>query len=508
MTRYLPVFALLIILLLLSACVTRQPTSPLLDHQKKVLPPKADVSTLISPALLQEDITLLQKKILQIHPQPFIQVTESAFSAQFAALKQAINYPLSKMEFYLQVAPVVAQLGDIHSYIQLPSKTNEINSNSQHGIFPLAILVEQNQVFVAADLSDTPLIPAGAEIISINQAPIGYLLKTMRRLTARETEAGQNRRIQLDFPWLLAAMGHLSSEYSIGYRWQQKMYQQSLKAIVIAAKKEPVVTAIESYYGYSQLTDSTALLWLNDFNENPEKFDDYLTQQFALMQQDQVDNLIIDVRYNQGGLSENLKSLLSRMTDRPIRWANQGVLKLSKELKKHYVRKTKARREDKYGWGLQWLPLEWTDYLQHAIYWGERGELIPLSLEQVNPAENYRPSNIWVLTNGFCYSACSLFVVNVNHHQLAKTVGEETGSRANYQFAYPIEMTLPHSGLSLVLPAMRLEFNAVNNESANRPQLVIQRTVEQITQRIDPVLNHALREAEGVILSESGKTSK
>ena len=190
------------------------------------------------------------------------------------------------------------------------------------------------------------------------------------------------------------------------------------------------------------LTPNTALLWLNDFNENPETFSSFLEEKFEQMASYQIENLIIDVRYNQGGLSENLKNLLARLTDEPVYWASQGLIKISDKLKNNHLTKTKARRESKYKWGLQWLPLEWTDKLQHSIYWADPGETITLDLDSITPNGSYRPERVWVLTNGFCYSACSLFVASVNHYQLAKTMGEQTGSLARYQFAYPVKIKL------------------------------------------------------------------
>lgn len=457
--------------------------------------PEAVAITQISPELLREELDIFKQQLLEIHPQPFARTSRAEFEKAFKQVKDSLMYPLSRAEFFLRLAPLVASLRDVHSYLNLPKDQFGDLSIRNEKLFPLAVIVHQQKFYVAADLSDEPQIPIGAEITQINNAPSDYLLNVMRSLTARETNSGQFRRIQLDFTWLLAAMGYARQSYEVEYSWQGKSYLAQLDGLEIANTSKDSKPAI-SYYGYSRLTPNTALLWLNDFNENPEVFSAYLEKQFTQMADYQIDNLIIDVRYNQGGLSENLKNLLAHLTDEPVYWASQGVIKISDELKNNHINKTKARRESKYKWGLQWLPLEWTDKLQHSIYWADLGETITLTLESITPIDSYRPKRVWVLTNGFCYSACSLFVASVNHYQLAKTMGEQTGSLARYQFAYPVKVQLPHSGMSINLPTMRLDFPFGDAEQLIQPQETVLRSLQDIQERRDPVLNRALKQAE------------
>jgi len=471
--------------------------------EEPVAEPQAVAGTQISPELLRQEMAIFKKQLMAIHPDPFARVSQSEFEAEFNRVYESLNYPLSRTQFYIQLAPLLARLRDVHSYLNLPKDQFGDLSISGERLFPLAVILHQDKLLVAADLSTKPFIPIGAEITTINGAPVDYLLTVMRKLVARETTSGQARRIQLDFSWLLSAMGYAGENYQISYRWQSQQLEKELVGLAIVTPKKSARPA--SYYGFTKLTDTTSLLWLNDFNENPEIFESYLTDKFDQMAQQRVENLIIDVRYNQGGLSENLKNLLAHLTDKPIYWADHGQIKISEKLKNNHVDKTRQRREDKYSWGLQWIPLEWTDKLQHSIWWAEDGEMITLQLDSIEPTDGYRPSRVWVLTNGFCYSACSLFVASVNHYQLGRTLGEKAGSLANNQFVYPVEVTLPHSGLTLTLPTMRLVFAPDNHQELIAPQVEILRSLEDIQHRRDPVLDTALTEAELGDAIELGK---
>ncbi|TQV87842.1 S41 family peptidase [Aliikangiella coralliicola] len=491
------------LILLVSGCASLLRDSTSKEDSGKVIvtdlddTPVLEASTQISPELLKEELDLIREHILTIHPQPFARWSKAEFETHIRQLKKQLNYPLSRGEFFLRVAPLLANMHDVHSYVNLPKDQFGDFRRRGEKLFPLAVILHQKKIFVASDLSAEPMVPNGAEIISINQAPVSYLLDKMRSLTVNETPTGQNRRIQMDFTWLLSAMGYARDTYRVQYLWQDQPFELELAGLKLPKSLSNGESPV-SFYGYSKLTPNTSLFWLNDFNENPEVFEAYLDEKFTQMHEQGIKNLILDLRYNSGGLSENLKALLSRLTHKPIHWAERGVIKISESLKKNHLTKTRQRREDKYSWGLQWLPFEWTDSLQHSIWWSEPGEVINLELNAIEPNSSKNLSGVWVLTNGYCYSACSFFVASVNHHQLGKTLGEKPGSLAKFQFAYPVNIELPHSGLTLTLPTMRLDFTKTNLPDLIMPQEQIRRTQEDIASRRDPVLNRALRDAESV----------
>ncbi len=492
-------------------------------------------NSLIAAELLLLDIDRLVDLLIEIHPEPFALISKHEFLKKTQTLKQSIRYPLSRSDFYLRVAPLIAELGDIHSRLEFPKnlqnkKANHVNEKTQgNKLFPLAVLYENSGLYVAADLSFQPKVPTGAIITEINGAPVEFLLQVMKRMTAKETAAGQRRKIQVDFPWLLAVMGYAKSNYDISYRWQGNQLTLNVAGIEPPPDKieftdvsqnesidenhdgsQQLITQSKSsisFYGFSKLTSRTALLWFNDFNEDPQIFESFLDQQFEELEAQGLTNLIIDVRYNDGGLSQNIKNLLSHLTTNSIFWAKSGEINISLPLKKLHQEKTKQRRKNKYTWGLQWLPLEWTDSLQYEISWSDSGEIVSVDFEAIEPTDSVIPTNIHVLTNGFCYSACSTFVAAINRYELAETLGEITGSFARVQYGYPLKAKLPHSQLSLVLPTLKLILDPeiddrkailFENNSLIVPNQPIVRSPQQIEKRRDTILNTALKQIESI----------
>ncbi|MCF6194918.1 MAG: S41 family peptidase, partial [Kangiellaceae bacterium] len=423
------------------------------DNKKENATKRISKFSLIAPDLLKLDLKQFVSKIIEIHPEPFELISETSFRNKVSVIKQSLRYPITRSEFYLRVAPLIAELQDIHTQIRLPenlfnklSFDKQLTDNKNTKLFPLAVLYEQSGLYVATDLSKTPTIPIGARLIQINSAPVDFLLSTMKRLTVYETETGQRRKIQIDFPWLLAVMGYANNEYEITYQWQNETYSRRIAGIVPLNRpldntedqpnENRSSTNMESFYGFSQLSQQTALLWFNDFNEHPKVFKKFLKQHFREFAGNGLANLIIDLRYNDGGLSKNVRTFLSYLTSQPIHWNQLGEIKISKPLKSLHRKKTRQRRKSKYKWGLQWLPLEWTDYLQYEISWSEIGEKVKVEFEPIEPSGVLAPPNIIVLTNGYCFSACSAFVATVNKEHLALTMGEIPGNFARVQYGY------------------------------------------------------------------------
>ena len=233
------------LLTLLAGCTTFRISSP--NDQEPPVVQNESRYRLIAPEILHLDVDQLVNRVMEVHPEPFAIVSEKAFKAKAQRVKQSIHFPLSRTEFYLRIAPLVVMLGDIHSSLELPKylpTQNNENKNikiiSSAKLFPLAVLYEDEHVYVAADLSDSPRIPAGAIIKSINGAPIDYLLKVMKDLTVLETESGQRRKIQVDFPWLISVMGYAKDQYEITYQWQNQPVKLTLEGIVPVDRKSVV----------------------------------------------------------------------------------------------------------------------------------------------------------------------------------------------------------------------------------------------------------------------------
>ncbi len=515
----------------MSACVSNPP------REKAQLNPNSKTNALtnqvIAAELLKQDVEQLIHSVQSIHPEAFSVFPKKQFMQAAERVKQSIYYPMTRNEFYLRIAPLLTHLRDIHSHISIPKeelrRANLSKNSSNKMLFPLAVLYEPDGLYVAADLSYTPTIPAGSRVLAVNNIPIKFILNKMARLVSWETETGLRRKIQIDFPWLMASLGYAGKSYEIKYSWKLQTISKVVPAIAPVINNQTLLAseadnsslqqslseqaetpesvdfilqpAKNTFYGVSQINEDTVLLWFNDFYEKPAKFERFLHEQFSRYSAEGVKNLIVDLRYNDGGRSQNIKKLLSYLTEHPIHWSYSAEIKISEPLQKLHIATTEKRRKNKFSWGLQWLPLEWTDWLQYEISWSSAGEVVKVDFDPIEPSDLNFKGKVKVLSNGFCFSACAAFIASVNTHQLAETIGETAGSVARVQYVYPISIPLQNSQLTLTLPTVKV-FHSQTQTSRQlaigvsrhlvKPQIEIQRNAEQIAARQDLLLNEAL----------------
>ena len=146
--------SLLFLVFIVAGCATRhiEKANKPVEVEKEV---RDSRNKLISPQLLKQDFDQLMTLITQVHPEPYALISESEFKNRASIIRSSIKYPLSPNEFYLRVAPVVADIGDVHSSLDLPKYLPRSSvygdnlvsqSDSAPKLFPLAVLVEESEV--------------------------------------------------------------------------------------------------------------------------------------------------------------------------------------------------------------------------------------------------------------------------------------------------------------------------------------------------------------------------
>ncbi len=450
-----------------------------------------------TPEELRDDLKFIDRNLRTIHPNLFSRFTEQEYLSAYADTFAALSGPANRREYFTAIAPLLASFQDTHIQLQLP--VEEFQKFTTHqGLFPLKVLISDKQFIVIADEQDLPTIPVGAEITAINDMPINDLLPRLAQLVPSETETGRLRLIQVHLSKLLWAVFPDQNEYRISYRWRNREFSEQLSPELTPIQpqlEEPETSpAIVSNYGSRDLDASTSLLWLNDFNEEYSVFEEFLNHYFTDLRERQVTSLILDLRYNQGGLTDNLKLLLSYLSPRPIHWAERARLRISEEFKRQHSQLVDSTKSDKYTAYLGWLPMEYLNLWQWELLFSSEGEVLETNIDPlIENQEMHFQGNIVVLSNGYCFSACAALLSNLQSHQLATIVGESPGSFVGRQFGYPIQVKLPNTGLMLSLPAMEIVLHEDVGLTKNLdPDYPVSRSQEDVINDVDVVLKRAL----------------
>ncbi|MFT5451982.1 MAG: hypothetical protein ACI9N9_001468 [Enterobacterales bacterium] len=481
MQRYQSIIACLL-LLLLSNCAALLESDIAKIKKEKIY----------TPAQLRADLNFFNTILREVHPEPFSRLEQNKYEDSFDQLFIQTSWPQRRRDFFINFAPLVSSLSDIHTRALYPFEEQQ-DFLEQEGQFPLAVLYSTEGLIVVADQQKIPLIPIGAKLISINKIEIDTILDKFKNYIPAETVTGHRRMIQMEFANLLWSVYQIEGDYDVEFIWQNQQHSRKIKGIKSKAIEQ--VNSTASHYGLIPIDTNTSVLWLNDFNEEYDKFEEFLDYQFKELVEQNKSNLILDLRYNQGGITDNLALLLAYLTSKPINWATHATLKLSEPFREQHGLMLNNAKNQKYGNYLDWLPVEYLNFWQWEILFAADGELLETNIKSVvSEKQHYFTGNIIVLSNGYCFSACASLVATLEKNRLATVIGESPGSMTNVQYGYPIEITLPNTGLRVIIPAMKFILENTKDLSDNTlvPEYEVERLKLDVLLGRDPVLEFAL----------------
>jgi len=414
-----------------------------------------------SPQQLRDDLKFIDTQLLSIHPEPFARLAITEYRKQYQSTYQNLSWPRNRQRYYEALLPLISKFQDTHIQLNFPD-TEYNNFIKTKGEFPLTVLNTDNTLVVLSDNQGLPTVPVGAEIRTINKIPSSKLLAAMGQMVPAETESGRNRLVQVQFPRLLWSYFSGAIDYEIEFLWRGKVIKQKLTN---AQLTELQLNSIQqrrqgSHYGVITVDNDTTMLWMNDFNERYDVFEEFLEQLFSDLRIQGKKNLILDLRYNEGGITDNLALLLSYLAPKSLNWADKASLKISAAFKRQHEQLIGHTKDEKYSRYLGWLPMEYLNFWQWEILFAENGEQFQTEIAPVlNKEERYFQGEVIVLSNGYCFSACAALVATLSKNDLATIIGEPPGSYVDTQYGYPVKIRLPNTGLVLTMPSMKFVLN-------------------------------------------------
>lgn len=265
------------------------------------------INTKIPAELLRADIDLFVGTIEEIGVNPYINLSKDEFYREIKILKGGIDRPLTRREIMLRFVPVVNDLRLSHTYPFIPWKLFEEKAaydQADGKYLPLEIKIEDHRLRIAAG-HPSAHIPAGEEIIAINDVDSRALIENLYRYAAGATRIAKLMDIQESFAvqlwWVYDFKGPFriktrDSVYTLGGltaverdNWRSKSHHP-----------EAIQKSLQ--YEYRQIDSTTGLLNIRDFTITDEaKYFGFLDSAFLQMRTQSIKSLIIDARNNPGG---------------------------------------------------------------------------------------------------------------------------------------------------------------------------------------------------------------
>jgi C-terminal processing protease CtpA/Prc len=431
---------------------------------------------------LKQDLDFLFKTIEEVHPNMYAYTTEHEFLQLREPLYQRVAGPMSRLEFYKAVAPVVASLKNGHTSMHPPLEAfNEYLSKGGR-IFPLELHWDGTDVILKSCLSRDG-VPIGGKLLTIDGLNAGdFLVRAARYYPA------ENRAYDLAFlenPEMLsmslwfekgnADSMTISSETMDGVIEEHIIKSLTQKEIESHSVANVIKDATESsdenpHYSYSYISEHQTRLIKFNACVDLEKFETFLLETFGKIKEQGPGSLIIDVRKNSGGHSSLGNAFLKYLTDKPFRQFEKSELKISHQIREQYK------------------------FIGHEGPDGRIGSLKLAEGEFEEPGENplrYK-GRVFLLIGPNTASSATSFAAAVKHFLIGTLIGRETKDTL-VCYGEIVYATLPNTGLGVSVACKHfVEAGGKPDGRGVIPDFEVRQNREGTAKGIDTVLQFTL----------------
>ncbi|MDD2965016.1 MAG: S41 family peptidase [Bacteroidales bacterium] len=426
----------------------------------------------LSPEKLREDFSILRASLEEGHPGIYLYSGKQEMDRWFDSIASVgLNTQLPLNSFAAIVRKTLARVRCGHTNFIEPGYENK-------NYCPLDIRFADGKCLVKKDWNSPSVLKPGTELLTVN----GFAPDSLFRLLAQQAESDGYSVAGRQYLVNRLSRIFLHNEFGDVSRWsltiktpEGSTRQVSIPSIswndlrkkkteAMTKKPDPLPDAVKISFDSSGL----ACLKVIDFALfDRDQIDGFLAQLAA----QKVTKLLIDLRDNPGGTTENLDYLYAYFAGEPFRMIEYDqVFKAGKFDFLKYS--TNYSGDDDMH--LNFNKVEGYDGYIH----------VP---DLVEPRkENHFDGKVWVLMNGGTFSAASIFCARMALDKRAVLLGEETGGAFHQltaeKFAY---IRLKNSGFMCRIPMVRSVVVSGNSEHQTKgrgvlPDVVVVPTVSQL----------------------------
>jgi hypothetical protein len=355
------------------------------SHSLDTIKPKNIGTKVFSVEELQKDFLQLRSVYEKEHCALYEYTSKEKFDSLFDNQYGLIDHSMVSHEFFQILAPINNNIGCMHSSIWMPGDFWETEKNN---LFPLQIKLIDGYAVVTGFYNDTAQVPLGSIILEINSLPIEKIINDLKNSYSSDGLIKQFQFAQIEkrFPMSYARYYGFPEKYVVTYALPGRKTSGTKK--LIPANLEAIKLVVFKNFKHPPLTlkvikeKRLAVLKIPSFifYDRVDYFKSFLDSSFLEIKKNDINNLILDLRRNDGGDPFCAVPLFSYLEKEPVPYfANE------------------------YG------------------RYSEFAKPIPLT-------ENYFTGNLYTLIDKHCGSTNGHFCALLKYHKIGQLVGEEAGS--------------------------------------------------------------------------------
>lgn len=461
-----------------------------------------------SPEELKKDLYVLKEALTEAHPGLYWYIAKVQLDSVFTAVSSEINKPLTSLEFYRLVAPAVSKIRDGHTRLIFPGlkkSEKQKQEDKEKGKAPLnqfKFKIIDNRLFVAGNTSADTTIKKGVEITGIDGKPVTEVLANLESLFSSDgfNETFKSRYTEKQLSGLFKTYYNKSDSIELTLNEQDHLityYKKPVDSNLLKDKKFQNRIRLEKekvkYKGFDEneeplldlkiipAQEKTALLKVRSFSFPGDDHKRFFEEAFQEIRSEKIENLILDLRNNPGGKLSACKTLFSYLTDREFSFLSDLEVKDKWYPSRKYF-------DNKFILDIQ------NAFLVKKSDVGYKARI--KGVKPIAPNKLHFDGDLYVLINGYSFSASTLLAANLHGIKRGIFIGEETGGGYNKCTAGIIPLvTLPESRVKLRLPLIKIA-PAITRETEGRgvfPDYPVKPVLDDLLNEKDPELDFTLK---------------
>lgn len=441
------------------------------------------------------------------------QQIDSIYSWADAEIEQLSTY----RDFYNLISTLTDFEGSLHNDTSVPDRFWQNLRSEKSGYFPLPIKCIEEKWIINFE---NGAIPLGAEIVSINEIPFKEVISNLYKYytTDGDNLTGKKIGIRTHFSRYFRLNYGLKEEFTVCFKLQksseiltktiqseshnnyyknfQNRYSKSFDDIYYATLTD------KQKYNFKKIDSKTGKLTIYTFDMGDEKAEEHLNYVkfldsiFIRLKDENIKNLIVDVRQNGGGTDPNDIVTYSYLTQRFFQenkkaWISFKNIPLLKYYNIGVPKFIRPFGVGKYNKEFQDI---FAAEVDNRFYQDENSN----DHKVWTPNKNAFNGNVYLLVSPEIASAGSLFAAMLAGNENTITVGEETmGGYYGHNGHTSLEYKLPKSKIITQFSVVNLEQDVPkkDNQFQNRgiiPDYKVIQTYEDYLKQEDTQLKFVL----------------
>ncbi|MBN1879886.1 hypothetical protein JW823_07220 [bacterium] len=461
-----------------------------------------DARETVPAAALVSDFDLMRSALEQAHPGLYDFTVKTEMDALFVSIRAELTHGMTESDFLRRIAPLNGAIGCGHTAI-LPSVAMRTYLMENAGLFPCDVRIAGGDMFVFRCYVPRHEDLKGKKIVSINGTPADDLIEQFNEVLPTDGRNVTHQYKLLDgrMRYYYAAFIGMPGAFAITLADDHRDSSLSMTVTLPAMAESALRTHTDYVSPDSDDRDlltfdiqedaSTAVMTIRSFGGS-EDYMPFLENSFKELRDKTIDNLIVDLRDNGGGEDEYGAALAAYLLDQPFRYYRSLDVKTDHI---DFQRYTDLTRSDIHE--MQSMIVKSDDGWYHV------GLEHHPCLSQITPREPGFRGKVLVLIDGGSFSATSEVAAILQEHHRAEFIGEETGGRCSgNNSGYMTILTLPETGIRVVLPFVRYVLEVDGCDHPDRgvfPDYFVEPSIDDVINGIDRVM----MEAEGMLKIEN-----